>query len=1053
MVHCIPAESTNENGEKIISVCTTHNLTLVNTWKASAADQAEWNGETHVGPQGTKQRVDYFAVSDHAFEEVEQVKAQIKAAMRLRPGGVKPGREIFDHIPLTMVHRYKLAVKKTRKGETTRWHFARLKHAMDDPEAEHQFRADLQQWIETEGQNIRLRMTEQDVEQAWLPIARGVHELAKKHFATRKGPREQWLSERTWEMMRKRTWLVDSLWKEADIAEVSEEVVRLTKEIRKSCRQDKRDRIDRLGEEMDEASRNRDGKKVWECARADAGTGLGLKRRVFQPPDEVPITGKEWDEYMKDTFRAQLASPLGPQPSKGCVLGQLPPKHEFLSTIEHSKNNKSVAEGDVPNEVWKLIIRDERAAQIVYELFQQSLREGVNPAAFCTSPLAPIDKGNNKKGCKSKRPVSICNSLGKQFHKTLYRHHVKEHTPPWSFGNVKGRRREEACLIVRLCMARCRRAKRSCAYNFRDAKSAFPSLEHHAIVQAFRRRVPMVVSRLFEDLYNRATMVLRLHSGDWRVWKAGRGTRQGDSTGSDIFCATYNEAVIAAKAARPARPHQTLQYNGRTVDPSLLTFVDDIAELTIDEKTKHGALHSIEQQIKKTLRPLFLRWRRLDASSSSQKRWLFRRGWALAHSALQGWQETREGSQVVPKPLQRDIWEISSTSTAPTAQSFGNASQRLTLDSMAYAGVWRSRNISFKSKSLFFKNMVLNALLSGLEICVFNQGEINKLQVHADKLARRALGRKGWGAVKNDPNKTSVPSRWVRAQLGIWTIESTLRYRRLRWFHSMSKQAFHHDLVWAALFGRFCWENDELDENMHPIETSLPFVKQLAADLQAVGCYGGFRTGWQLEFARVDGEQFEKVLKRDRDKITRRFVAPKSNPVPESQSFVEDIEGGWHRCECGKGFMSKQALRLHQFRKHRRIDTRTAHIIANQCPRCTLPLSSIPHTERHWLADMCGHPSTQKGPSTAHTAEIKVVHARLKRARELGIQAAPVVPVNYDVPRQLHEQRKRIDRRAGQQEEQEPGRVEADRQPGLQAPPARGGQVTFFLSQQKGVRE
>ena len=94
--------------------------------------------------------------------------------------------------------------------------------------------------------------------------------------------------------------------------------------------------------------------------------------------------------------------------------------------------------------------------------------------------------------------------------------------------------------------------------------------------------MPRVVSRLFEDLYNRATMVLRLHSGDWRVWKAGRGTRQGDSTGSDIFCATYNEAVIAAKAARPARPHQTLQYNGRTVDPTLLTFVDDIAELTID---------------------------------------------------------------------------------------------------------------------------------------------------------------------------------------------------------------------------------------------------------------------------------------------------------------------------------------------------------------------------------------------------------------------------------------------------------------------------------------
>ena len=41
----------------------------------------------------------------------------------------------------------------------------------------------------------------------------------------------------------------------------------------------------------------------------------------------------------------------------------------------------------------------------------------------------------------------------------------------------------------------------------------------------------------------------------------------------------------------------------------------------------------------------------------------------------------------------------------------------------AYAGVWRSQNINFKSKSLFFKKMVLNALLSGLEVCVFNQSE------------------------------------------------------------------------------------------------------------------------------------------------------------------------------------------------------------------------------------------------------------------------------------------------------------------------------------------
>ena len=45
--------------------------------------------------------------------------------------------------------------------------------------------------------------------------------------------REQWLSESTWEFLRKRTWLVDSLWNEVDVAEVSTEAVRLSREIRK----------------------------------------------------------------------------------------------------------------------------------------------------------------------------------------------------------------------------------------------------------------------------------------------------------------------------------------------------------------------------------------------------------------------------------------------------------------------------------------------------------------------------------------------------------------------------------------------------------------------------------------------------------------------------------------------------------------------------------------------------------------------------------------------------------------------------------------------------
>ena len=46
---------------------------------------------------------------------------------------------------------------------------------------------------------------------------------------------------------------------------------------------------------------------------------------------------------------------------------------EFFNTMEYSKNNKTVAEGDVLDEVWNLVIRDQSAAQIICDLSQQSL--------------------------------------------------------------------------------------------------------------------------------------------------------------------------------------------------------------------------------------------------------------------------------------------------------------------------------------------------------------------------------------------------------------------------------------------------------------------------------------------------------------------------------------------------------------------------------------------------------------------------------------------------------------------------------------------------------
>ena len=109
--------------------------------------------------------------------------------------------------------------------------------------------------------------------------------------------------------MRKRTWLVDSLWKEADIAEVSAEVVSLADKTRGT----------ELTDCVKKWTKHRETEMVRKCGnvREQLPDGIGdSNAECFSHLTTVPITAREWDEYMKDTFSAQLASHLDHNPAK-----------------------------------------------------------------------------------------------------------------------------------------------------------------------------------------------------------------------------------------------------------------------------------------------------------------------------------------------------------------------------------------------------------------------------------------------------------------------------------------------------------------------------------------------------------------------------------------------------------------------------------------------------------------------------------------------------------------------------------------------------------------
>ena len=133
-----PAKETNENGRELTTLCTTHSLTPVNTWKAKAIDRTEWNGFTHVGPKNSTSRIDYFLVSADCLEDCSDVFAQFGDAEVLQPGINFINRTCFDHIPLTMTIFCSLRIANNEHPRT-KWHYPKLRNAIDDQKTRQDF--------------------------------------------------------------------------------------------------------------------------------------------------------------------------------------------------------------------------------------------------------------------------------------------------------------------------------------------------------------------------------------------------------------------------------------------------------------------------------------------------------------------------------------------------------------------------------------------------------------------------------------------------------------------------------------------------------------------------------------------------------------------------------------------------------------------------------------------------------------------------------------------------------------------------------------------------
>ncbi|CAE7225001.1 unnamed protein product, partial [Symbiodinium microadriaticum] len=837
-----PTDEPSANGDRLRELCVPNGLLVLDTWKSSirGLPPDEWNGCTFWGVNGERTRPDHILA--RCEQNMSPVTVLYDLGFALKPGN---GTVMLDHAPLAVDFPYEVKLKPRQTSHTdTAWHFGSLRHALADCSVRAPFLQDVEAWHVHNSEVLSRCAAEDDPSRAWNLLNDGLMHIAKRHFTVCSGGSKPWMSAATWDLIQRRdhqlkAWAAHVCLVRVGVAQVFQAwsrcswLGRMRRAIRRACVADKRAHIDSLANDMDAAARHGHWRQVWRVGRAIARTGLGPKRRVYRPPDAEPISAEEWDAYMQQAFRAEPMPACLPVPrceaSRHPAHMNMPSLRNFCRNILSAGNNRSVPAGSLPSEVWKLVFGYLPAlARDIYEqFFRQLARTGRNPGRWYDVPIPPIDKGNGKPKCQGKRPIARLDSLAKQVHKTFYQACATTPRPDWAFGCIRGRRREEASAIVENNMFRCRRSKRNHAVFFRDAANAFPSLSHEAIARHVRSQG--AAHDLIMDARANSLLGLQVSGSGVRKWCMGRGTRQGDTIAGDVFMNVYHVPLQAYKTATQD-DDLLLEYGNDVIDAAMTTYADDIAELMVadsaeellDKAVTRAALLEAELggvgcQLEPSKEEVIMRWTVAGAHANRKTAMMPNKvtpGKKIGVARyLGGWVHNNGNKNT----------EIDKRISA------------MRMGFWAYAGVWRCQNVSLRAKRLFFKAMVQGAGLSGLEPYLLPKTALLRLERARDHLARRALGRAGWGAVHGDPHHESVPNSLIRARMRVHTIASTLRQRRLRWLQHMVRHPNHHKLYFASMFGRFGWEvcRRELDDCGKPVQHAVPALRQMYEDLAA----------------------------------------------------------------------------------------------------------------------------------------------------------------------------------------------------------------------------
>ena len=228
---------------------------------------------------------------------------------------------------------------------------------------------------------------------------------------------------------------------------------------------------------------------------------------------------------------------------------------ELVTVLRNLKNNKAIGFDSISNEMLKH--SNDKLTSAILKLFNFVLQSSNYPAVWARGIISPIYKSGDTSVCSNYRGINVSSCLGKLF-STILNQRLRNHAlnrkliPENQIGFMPDCRTSDHIFILKSAIDKYLRKKKKLYVCFVDFRKAFDSVRHEALFLKMQRLgIGGLFYKIVKEMYSNCYLSVKTQKGLTKSFRSSIGVRQGCALSPLLFNIFISDLHQSFKSGDP----------------------------------------------------------------------------------------------------------------------------------------------------------------------------------------------------------------------------------------------------------------------------------------------------------------------------------------------------------------------------------------------------------------------------------------------------------------------------------------------------------------------